>query len=75
MSYYWFSRKELLEKAHKKYHKEGGKEKASNYYQRNKEAIKKKATEKYKNLSKEEKDKKREYSRNRYHKLKGQYKG
>ena len=26
MSYYWFNRKELLEKAHKKYHKKGGKE-------------------------------------------------
>ena len=29
MSYYWFKRKELLEKAHKKYHKEGGKEQAA----------------------------------------------
>ena len=25
MSYYWFNKKELLEKPHKKYHKEGGK--------------------------------------------------
>ena len=41
MSYYWFSRKKLLEKAHKKYHKEDGKEKAAKYYQDNKEAIKK----------------------------------
>ena len=41
MSYYWFNRKELLEKAHKKYHKQGGKEKAAKYYQDNKEAIKK----------------------------------
>ena len=59
MSYYWFNRKELLEKAHKKYHKQGGKEQAASYYQRNKEAIKKKAREAYKNLSKEEKEKKR----------------
>ena len=73
MSYYWFNRKELLEKAHKKYHKEGSKEQTARYYKENKEA-KKKAKEKYKNLSKEEKDKKREYSRNRYHKLKHQYK-
>ena len=58
MSYYWFNRKEVLEKAHKKYHKKGGKEKASNYYQRNKEAIKK-AREKYKNLPREEKYKKK----------------
>ena len=55
MSYYGFNRKELLEKAHKKCHKEGEKEQASNYYLRNKETIKKKARE---NLSKEEKEKK-----------------
>ena len=41
MSYNWFNRKELLEKGHKKYHKEGGKEKATKHYQDNKEAIKK----------------------------------
>ena len=62
MSYYWFNRKELLENAHKKYHKEGGKEQAARYYKENKEAIKKKAREKYKNLSKEEKDKIKERS-------------
>ena len=72
MSYYWFNR---IEKAHKKYHKVGGKEKAASYYQSNKKAIKKKSREAYRNLSKEEKEKKREYSRNRYHKLKRQYKG
>ena len=32
MSYYWFNRKELLKKAHKKYHEEGGKEKTAKYY-------------------------------------------
>ena len=74
ISYYWFNRKELLTKAHEKYHKQGGKEKAASYYQRNKDAINKKAKEKYKNLSKEEKDKIRERSKNRYHKLKRQYK-
>ena len=58
MSYYWFNRKELLEKAHKNYHKEGGEEQAASYYQRNKETIKKKAREAYKNLSKEEEEKK-----------------
>ena len=42
MSHYWFNRKDLLKKAHKKYHKEGGKEWASDYCQRNKETIKKK---------------------------------
>ena len=48
----WLNRKELLEKARKKYHKEGGKEQAARYYKENKEVIKKKAREKYKNLSK-----------------------
>ena len=75
MSYYWFNRKELLEKAHKKYHKDSGKEQAARHYKENREAIKKKAREKYKHLSKEEKDKKREYQRNRYQKLKRQYIG
>ena len=69
-----FNRKDLLKKASEKYHKEGGKERASEYYQRNKEAIKKKARNRYKNLSKEEKEKKIQYSRNRYYKLKQQYK-
>ena len=32
MSYYWFNRQELLAKANKKYHKEGGKERASEHY-------------------------------------------
>ena len=39
--YYWFNRKDLLKKAHDKYHKEGGKEVAAIYNQRNKEDIKK----------------------------------
>ena len=30
MSYYWVNRKELLKKAHEKYYKEDGKEKAAN---------------------------------------------
>ena len=39
--YYWFNRKELLKIAHDKYHNKGGKEKAAEYYQKNKEMIKK----------------------------------
>ena len=39
MSYYWFNRKDLLKKAHDKYHKEGGKEQAARYYKKNKETI------------------------------------
>ena len=35
MSYYWFNKKELLQKAKEKYDN-GGKEKADKYYQDNK---------------------------------------
>ena len=57
MSYYWFNRKEILLKAEEKY----SKEKAAEYYLQNKEAIKEKSRDWYKNLSKEEKDKTNEY--------------
>ena len=36
MSYYWFNRKEILQKAKERYYKE----KADGYYAQNKEAIK-----------------------------------
>ena len=74
MSYYWFNREELLKKTKTKYHNKGGKEKAAKYYQANKKAIKK-ARNKYMNLTKEEKELKRQYSKNRYNKSKQQYKG
>ena len=51
MSYYWFNRQEILQKAKEKY----SKEKAAEYYKQNKEAIKEKSRERYKNLSQEEK--------------------
>ena len=38
--YYWFKRKDLLKKAHEKYHNKGGKEKAAEYDQENAEMIK-----------------------------------
>ena len=41
MSYYWFDRKDLLKRPHDKYHKESGKERAADYYETNKEKIKK----------------------------------
>ena len=53
MSYYWFNRQEILQKAKEKY----SKEKVAEYYAQNKEAIKEKSREPYKNLSQEEKDK------------------
>ena len=55
MSYYWFNRQELLQKANKKYDN-GGKEKAAESYQANKHVIREKANSKYKNLTEEEKE-------------------
>ena len=55
MSYYWFNRQELLQKAKEKYDN-GGKEKAAKYYRGNKYVIKEKANSKYKNLTEEEKE-------------------
>ena len=56
MSYYWFNRQELLEKAEEKYHNCGSKEKAAKYYRDNKGVKKQESNDKYKNLSEEEKD-------------------
>ena len=52
MRYYQFNRQEILQKSKTKYFKE----KAAEYFGQNKEAIKKKSRERYKNLSHEEKD-------------------
>ena len=65
MSYYWFNRHEILQKA-----KEiCSKEKAAEYYLKNKETIKEKARDRYKNLSEEEKNKTKEYQKKRYQEL------
>ena len=53
MSHYWFTRQEILQKAKEEY----SKEKAAAYYTQNKEDIKEKSRQHYKNLSQEEKDK------------------
>ena len=53
MSYYWFNRKEILQKAKERY----SKEKAAEYYSENKEAKKERAMDRNKNLPKEENDK------------------
>ena len=65
MSYYWFNRKKIVQKAEERYSKEKGPE----YYSQNKEAIKGKSKNRYKNLSKEEKGKIEEYQRQRYEQL------
>ena len=59
MSCYWYNRQEILQKAKGRY----SKEKAAEYYLQNKEAIKEKTRECYKNLSEEEKDKIKEYQK------------
>ena len=51
MSYYWFNRKEILQKAKERYSKEN----AAEYYLKNKEAIKEKSRERYKNYRKKKK--------------------
>ena len=53
MSYYWFNRQEILQKAKERY----SKEKAAEYYKQNKEVIKEKSKNRYKNFSEEEKSK------------------
>ena len=66
ISYCWFNRQEILQKAKKK---KNSKEKAAEYYVQNKESIKEKSRDRYENLSQEEKDKIKEYQRKRYQKL------
>ena len=70
MSYYWFNRQELLQNTKGKYHNDGGKEEAAEYYIANKDVLKEKARNKYRNLSEEKKEAKREYGGNRYKKTK-----
>ena len=62
MSYYWFDRQEIFQKAKKRY----SKEKAAEYYLQNKEVIKEKSRNRYKNLSEKEKNKIKEYQKKRY---------
>ena len=65
MTYYWFNRQEILQKAKEKY----SKEKAAEYYKQNKEAAKEKSRDCYKNLSQEEKGKIKQYQRKKYQEL------
>ena len=53
MDYCWFNRQEILQRAKEKY----SQEKTAEHYAQNKEAIKEKSRERYKNLSQEEKNK------------------
>ena len=69
MGYYWFTRQELLQKAKNC----GGKGKAAEYYCKNKNVIKEKANNKYRNLSQEKKETKRKYQQDRYRKMKEKF--
>ena len=51
MSYYWFNRQEILQKAKER----SSKEKAAYYYKQNKDATKERSKNRYKNLSEEKK--------------------
>ena len=60
ISYYWFDRKELQQKAKGRYHNGGGKEKAAEYCLKNRgEGLKENANNKYRSLSEKEKEAKR----------------
>ena len=60
-----FNRQEILQKAKQRY----SKEKTTEYYKQNKEVIKEKSRNRYKNLWEEEKNKIKEYQRKRYQEL------
>ena len=59
MSYYCCNRQEIVQKAKESYYKE----KAAEYYLQNKEAIKEKSRNRYKNMSEEEKNEIKEYQK------------
>ena len=65
MSYYWFNRQEILQKAKERY----SKEKAAEYYMQNKEVIKERSKNCYKKLLEEENNKIKEYQKKRYQEL------
>ena len=56
----------MQEQARNRYHQEGGKEKAKEYYKNNKERLQEQARNKYGGISNEERDIKRGYVRMRY---------
>ena len=63
MSYYWFNRQEILQKAKKTY----SRERAAEYYLQNKKTIKEKARDRYRNLSEgKKKNKIKEYQKKKY---------
>ena len=64
MNYYWFNKQELLQKAKETYDNNGGKENKSG-----KDVLREKTRNKYRNLTEDEKEVKRQYSRDRYNEI------
>ena len=67
MSYYWNNRDEILKKSWDRYHNFGGKEEAAEYYKKSKDLLRFEANIKYKNMSKNEKNKKESIKKIRYY--------
>ena len=65
MSYYLFNRQEILQIAEERH----SKKKAAEYYMQNKEVIKERSRNGYKNLSEEEKNKLKMFQKKRYQEL------
>ena len=65
MSYHQFNWQEILQKAKERY----SKEKAAGYYLQNKEAIKERARDCYRNLFEEKKNKIEKYQKKKYQEL------
>ena len=65
MSYYRFNRQDILQKAKEKY----SKAKVAEYYLQNKEVLKEKVRDHYRNLPEEEKNKIKEYQKKKYQEL------
>ena len=59
ISYYWFNKEKLLQKAKDKYQNCRGKEKAGEYYLKNKDVIKEKSNNKNKFFRRKKRSKKR----------------
>ena len=68
MSYYLFNREELMQKAKVRYHNGGDRERAAEYYEDNKEVLRKNARNKYRSFSEEEKEVKRACGRDSHKK-------
>ena len=72
MSYYWFNREEVMQKAKEKYNNCDGKEKPAEYYRTNKDIFKKESKKKVQRFVRKSKKskKKKKYLKRRYKEIK-----